>query len=259
MRAEQRDREGAFCPGDLAGVGDGAGQRSLGAHGRAGGPVEIGGGAAWHIQASSAATGQTPRSARSAQIAARWPAPCRSVLERRMVSSMPFLGTRSTSPRARRTSSERPGCAEADQQRGALAGGGEGQGRDAQKASAQSTGLGTSQRGRTPVARVTPSTTMANARLAQIERAAGQRMRRLDRGQRTADRADGEARVDQADDVHRDGVRHRDRVGIGAGRGATETRAPGLAVGRRALGLLGQTGERGGGRISRGGRWRRPG
>ena len=82
---------------------------------------------------------------------------------------------------------------------------------------------------------------MANALLAQIERAAGQRMRRLDRGQRTADRLDGEARVDQADDVHRDGVRHRDRVGIGAGRGATETRAPGLAVGRRALGLLGRT------------------
>ncbi len=57
--------------------------------------------------------------------------------------------------------------------------------------------------------------------MAEVNRAAGEQVRGADRGQRHADRADGETLIGQADDVHGDGV------GIGAERFAGERRAPG--------------------------------
>jgi hypothetical protein len=62
------------------------------------------------------------------------------------------------------------------------------------------------------------------ARMALVERAAGEQMRGADRGQRHADRADRKAPVGQSDHVHRDGVR------IGPARFASEALAPGFVV-----------------------------
>jgi hypothetical protein len=58
--------------------------------------------------------------------------------------------------------------------------------------------------------------------VAKIDCAAGEQMRGADRGERDADRADGEARIGQADHVHGDGV------GIGGERLAAQGMAPGF-------------------------------
>ena len=56
------------------------------------------------------------------------------------------------------------------------------------------------------------------ARVAQVEREAGEQMGGADRGEMHADRADGEALIGAADHVHGDGV------GIGGERFAAEAR-----------------------------------
>ena len=60
--------------------------------------------------------------------------------------------------------------------------------------------------------------------MAQVDRAAGKQVRGADRGQRHADRADGEALVGEADDIHGDGV------GIGGERFARQRCAPGRVL-----------------------------
>ena len=60
--------------------------------------------------------------------------------------------------------------------------------------------------------------------MAQIDGAAGEQMRGADRRQRDADRADREAGIGQADDMHGDGV------GIGGKRLAAQRTAPGLVL-----------------------------
>ena len=62
------------------------------------------------------------------------------------------------------------------------------------------------------------------ARVAQVEREAGEQMRGLDRGEVDADRADGESLVGAAHHVHGDGV------GIGGERLAAEVAAPGRVL-----------------------------
>ena len=76
-------------------------------------------------------------------------------------------------------------------------------------------------RGRTPLLRVMPSTTMA-----QVDGAAGQQMRGADRRQRHPDRAHRAVLVGEADHVHGDGV------GIGGERFAAEVFAPALVLAR---------------------------
>ena len=72
------------------------------------------------------------------------------------------------------------------------------------------------------------------ARVAQVERAAGEQMGGADRREMHADRADGEALIGAADDVHGDGV------GIGGERFAAEAVAPGLVLPPgRAVGAAG--------------------
>ena len=58
--------------------------------------------------------------------------------------------------------------------------------------------------------------------MAQVDRAAGEQMGGADGGEMHADRADGQALIGAADDVHGDGV------GIGGERLAAERGAPGL-------------------------------